>query len=152
MHILRVFFFFFFLDVRSCRYQLSQTSPLCHLGHLCLTDFLFGQSVNWCQWCLKVSHNIIPVNFSLFYVCYYLFYWASQVVLVVKNPPVNARDVRDSGSIPGSGRSPGGGHGNSLQCSYLENPMDWGAWWATVHGVTKSWTWLKWQYVQAHIG
>ena len=46
----------------------------------------------------------------------------------------------DPGSIPGSGRSPGGGNGNPLQCSCLENPMDGGAWWATVHGVTKSWT------------
>ena len=49
----------------------------------------------------------------------------------------------DSGSIPGSGRSPGEGHGNPLQCSCLENSMDRGAWWATVHGVTKSQTWLS---------
>ena len=46
-------------------------------------------------------------------------------------------------SVPGSGRSPGGGHGNSLQYSCLENPMDRGAWQAKVHGVTKSQTWLK---------
>ena len=64
--------------------------------------------------------------------------WASQVVLGVKNPPANAGDVRDVGSIPGLGRSPGGGHGNSLQYSGLENPMDRGAWWATVHRVTRS--------------
>ena len=51
------------------------------------------------------------------------FLWASQVALVVKNPPANAGDVRDRGLIPGSGRSPGGGHGNSLQCSCLENPQ-----------------------------
>ena len=50
--------------------------------------------------------------------------WASQVVLVVKNPPANAGDVRDLGLIPGSGRFPGGGHGNPLQHSCLENPMD----------------------------
>ena len=57
---------------------------------------------------------------------------------MVKNPPANARDVRDRGSIPGSGRSPGGRHGNPiLQCSCLENPMDRGAWWATVHGGCK---------------
>ena len=62
----------------------------------------------------------------------------SQVVLVVKNPLANARDIRDAGSIPGSGRSFGGGHGNPLQFSYLENPMDRGAWRATVHRVTKS--------------
>ena len=63
----------------------------------------------------------------------------SQVVLVVKNPPANAGDARDTGSIPGSGRSPGGGHGNPLQYSSLENPMDRGAWWATVQRVTQSW-------------
>ena len=56
---------------------------------------------------------------------------------MVKNLPANAGDV---GLIPGSGRSPGGGNGNLLQYSCLENPMDRGAWWATVHGVTKSWT------------
>ena len=55
----------------------------------------------------------------------------------------NAGDLRDAGSIPGSGRSPVGGHGNLLQYSCLENPMDRGAWWATVHGVAKSQTQLK---------
>ena len=58
----------------------------------------------------------------------------------VKSPPANAGDIKDAGSIPGSGRSPGDGNGNPLQYSCLENPMDRGAWWATVHGVTKSWT------------
>ena len=57
---------------------------------------------------------------------------------MVKNPPVNAGDIRDTGSVPGSGRSPGGGHGNPLQHSCLENPMDRGAWRAIVHRVTKS--------------
>ena len=56
---------------------------------------------------------------------------------MVKNPPANARDARDMGSIPGSGRSPGGENGNPFQYSCLENPMDRGAWWATVHGVTR---------------
>ena len=69
--------------------------------------------------------------------------WASQVVLVLKNPPAKAEDVRDLGSIPGLGRSPAGGHGNPLQYSCLENPMDRKAWWATVHIVTQSWTQLK---------
>ena len=68
---------------------------------------------------------------------------ASQVVLVVKNPPANIRDARDLASIPGWGRSPGGGNGNPLQYSCLGNPMDRGAWWATVHGVGKNWTWLS---------
>ena len=62
---------------------------------------------------------------------------------MVKNLPANAGDVRDAGLIPRSGRSPGGGHGNPLQCSCLENPMDRGAWQATVHRVTKSRTQLK---------
>ena len=68
---------------------------------------------------------------------------ASQVALVVKNVPANAGDIRDIGSIPGSGRSLGGGHGNPLQYSCLEDPMDRGAWWATVYRVTKSHTQLK---------
>ena len=62
---------------------------------------------------------------------------------VVKNLPANTGDIRDVGSIPGSGRSPGGGHGNPLQYSCLENAMDRGAWRATVHGVAKSWTQLS---------
>ena len=63
---------------------------------------------------------------------------ASQVALVVKNQPANAGDIGDPGLIPGSGRSPGGGHGNPLQYSCLENPRDTGAWRATVHRVAKS--------------
>ena len=62
---------------------------------------------------------------------------------MVKTPPVNAEDVRDMGSIPGPGRSPGGGLGNPLQYFCLENPMDRGAWRATDHKVRKSWTRLK---------
>ena len=54
------------------------------------------------------------------------------MVLVVKNPLANAGDIRDKVSMPGSGRSPGGGHSNPLQYSCLKNPMDRGAWWATV--------------------
>ena len=65
---------------------------------------------------------------------------ASHVVLVVKNQPTNAGDIRDVSSIPGLGRSPGGGHGNPLQYSCLENPMDRRAWWAMVLRVTKSQT------------
>ena len=62
---------------------------------------------------------------------------------MVKNPPANAGDIRDTGSIPGLGRSPRGGNGNPLQYSCLENSMDRGAWWATAHGVTKSQTRLR---------
>ena len=63
---------------------------------------------------------------------------ASQVALEVKNLPANAGDIRDSGLTPDSGRSPGGGHGNPLQDSCLENPMDREAWQTTVHGVAES--------------
>ena len=59
---------------------------------------------------------------------------------MVKNPPANAGDIRDVGSIPGLGRSSGGRHDNPLQYSCLENPMVRGAWKATVHEVVKSWT------------
>ena len=62
---------------------------------------------------------------------------------VAKNLSASARDVRDTGSIPGLGRSPGGGHGNTLQHSCLENPMDRGAWHATVHEAVQSQTLLK---------
>ena len=62
---------------------------------------------------------------------------------MVKNLPPDARDIREVGSIPGSGRSSGRTHGNSLQDSHLENPMDRGAWQATVHGVAKSQTQLS---------
>ena len=62
---------------------------------------------------------------------------------MVKNLPANAGDVRGVGSLSGSGRSPGGEHGNPLQYSYLENPMNRGAWWATVHRVAKSQIRLK---------
>ena len=72
-----------------------------------------------------------------------LYAGASQVVLVVKNLPANAGDITDTGSIPGSERSPGEGHGNPLQYSSLENPMDREVWWATVRGVTKNQTRLS---------
>ena len=65
------------------------------------------------------------------------------MVLVAKNPPADAGDIRDTGSISGSGRFPGGGHGNPPQYSCLGNPMNRGTWWAMVHGVAKSQTQLK---------
>ena len=87
------------------------------------------------------THKYIHICIYI-HICTYIFR-ASQVALLVENPPANARDVRDRGLIPGSGRSPGGGNGNPLQYSCLENPMDRGAWWAMVHSVTKSQTRLK---------
>ena len=67
----------------------------------------------------------------------------SQVALVVKNPPVNAGDLRDASLIPGLGRSPGKGDDNQFQCSCLENPMDRGALQAMVHQVARSRTQLN---------
>ena len=72
----------------------------------------------------------------------------SQVVLVVKNLPANAIDVRDVCSIPGSGRSPRGGHGNPLQYSCLENLMDRGAWWTGSTGSQRVWhDWSNWPHI-----
>ena len=65
---------------------------------------------------------------------------ASQVALMVKNPPLNVGNVRDTSSIPGLGRCFGGEHGNPLQYSCLENPMDRGTWWDTIHRITNSQT------------
>ena len=63
---------------------------------------------------------------------------SSQVAVVIKNPPANAGDIRDVGSIPGLGRTPKGGHGNPHQYPCLENLMDGGVWWTAVRGVAKS--------------
>ena len=62
---------------------------------------------------------------------------------MVKYPPASAGDAGDVGLIPGMERSPEGGNGNPLQYSCLGNPMGRGAWWATVHGIIKSWTQLS---------
>ena len=82
--------------------------------------------------------------------------WASQVGLVVKNLPANAGDVKDTGSIPELGRSPGGGNGSPLQLSCLKSPRDRGACQATVYGVTKSQTqltiWARTKVRQLHTG
>ena len=107
---------------------------------------LGGYSWTWISLCFKVKTiwetkltSRVIFNFQL----PVLFQGASQAALLVKNLPASAGDVRDASSIPGWGRSPGGGHGNPLQYSCLENSMCGGAHWATVHGVAKSQTWLK---------
>ena len=74
---------------------------------------------------------------------YWIVYRTSQVEPVVKNLPANSGDTREVGLSPGPGRPPRGGHGYPLQSSCLENPMDRGAWWATVHRVAKSQIQLK---------
>ena len=93
------------------------------------------------------------VQYTLFYVLYFEvaihMERASQLLLVVKNLPANSGDIRDVGSIPDSRWSPGGGHGNPLQYSCVENSMDRGAWRATVCRVTLSQTWLS-EHVCTH--
>ena len=78
---------------------------------------------------------------------FHLFLWRSNISLGVPRwlrGKESACSAGGAGSIPGSGRFPGGKHGNPRQYSWMENSMDRGAWWATVHGVAKSWTQLKW--------
>ena len=85
----------------------------------------------------RVGHNLVTKqqqHISLEKIIIILL----PVVLVVKNLPANAGDIRDMGSLPGWKRSPEGGHGTPLQYSCLENPMDRGAWWATVHSIAES--------------
>ena len=101
---------------------------------------LGGYSLTWISLCIKVETiwgtkltSSVIFNFQL----PVLFQGASQAALLVKNLPAKAGDVRDAGSIPGLERSSRGGRGNPLQYSCLENPMDRGAWWVTVHGVAK---------------
>ena len=79
--------------------------------------------------------------------------WASPVALLVKNPPSGKEqvDIRDTGLIPQSGRSPGGGHSNPLQYSCLEKPMDRGAWQTVAHRIVQSQTQLKYLSMHAHI-
>ena len=74
---------------------------------------------------------------------YWEHWWASQLLLVEKNTPANGGDIRDVGSIAGLGRFPEGGQGNPFRDSSLDNPMGRGAWGATAHNVTNSWTQLK---------
>ena len=109
------FFFFFFKGKQKV--TVVGLGNICYLGRVSLTLASFE---SW-----------------------YASQLASQVVLVIKNPPANAGIIRDVGLIPGLGRSPGGGHGNPLQ-DYLEKRMDRGAWQAMVHRVAKSRIQLKW--------
>ena len=79
-----------------------------------------------------------------------MYDWASQVALVIKDPPVNAGDIRDTGRIPGLGRPPEVGHGHPLQYSCLKNPVDRGTWWTTIYKVAKNQTGLKELSMYAH--
>ena len=134
----------------------KQVSVLClecvvqmvHLGLFRVLDLLQGKWLHHQRLFLlslfpKQPDSIVSVN-ALHMNSLLPVYWTYQMALVVKNLPANAGDIRDSSSIPGLGRSPGGGHGKSLQCSCPENPRHRGAWWAAVQRVAKSWAWLKW--------
>ena len=93
--------------------------------------------------CESALESLLVCSHSAFTICgllssqetCYRSFQQLFVVLVVKNSPANAGDLRDMNLIPGSGRSPGGGVATLPQYSCLENPMDWGAWWTTVHGL-----------------
>ena len=74
-----------------------------------------------------------------------------MVLVIKKNSHANAGNIRDPGLIPGLGRCPGEGNGNQLWYSHLESPIDRGAWWAILHGVTKSWTQLNEHSTAAHV-
>ena len=126
-------YIFFFLGAHGNKEQITKQHK---------QDWYVGPWFNLFQPCL---HSCLVVFSAVIRLC-----WTFQVVLVVKNLPANAGDIRDMGSIPRLGRPPGEGHGNPLQYSCLENPMDRGARWAMVHEVTKSQTRLKQQ--EAHIG
>ena len=96
---------------------------MCHFANVLLTEL----------------HAYVFLHVAIAHLFYYIsFIGVSHLALLVKNPPAKAGDIRDVGLIPGSGRSPGERHGNSLQYSCLETHMDRRAWWATVHEVTKS--------------
>ena len=116
------------------------------------TTRLYSQHLRhtWCDplklaldWLVNYSSHLQSISVVL------RMSWTSQVALVVKNPPANAGDMRDVNSTPGSERYPGGGYGNPLQYC-LKNPLERGAWWATVHRVSKSWTWPKWLSLHAY--
>ena len=83
------------------------------------------------------------------YLCIYKP-WAFQAALVVKTLPVKAGDTGDESLFPGSGRSPGGRNANPLQHIHLENSMDWGAWWATIHGGCKESDTTEWAHTHAN--
>ena len=104
--------------------------------------------------CLKIKNKNFKTHVSnktkQYFNPFKAYSWASQVALGVKNSPANAGDIRNTGSVPASGRPPGGGHSNPFQHSCLENPIDRAAWWATVHGVKKSRTQLKHARTQAY--
>ena len=119
--------------------------------HICCISCTGRQSLH--HWATGEAHVSVYTRILHLCVCFCtrvivyrhtIFICIAQVALTVKNPPANAGDLRDASSIPGLGRSSGEGNGNPLQYPCLENSMDRGAWWTTVHGFAKNWTRFKW--------
>ena len=106
---------------------------------VCLSIFL---SIH-CLPSTRLSIIYLSTQHIANYLAGFIHIRASQVMSVVKNLPASAGGVKDTGLILGWESSPGGGHGNPLQYSCLENSVDRGVWWATVYRVVNSWTWLK---------
>ena len=132
----------FFLSPTTRGCSLSTSSVPVHASSPALN---LRRQLRFLFFCQYLSPSYILYNLLTFvYICLPLeCYLGFPGGAVVKNLPASAGDSRDASSIPGSGSSPGVGNGNPLQYPCLENSMDRGAWGATVHGVTKSWTWLS---------
>ena len=96
------------------------------------------RSQTWLKWLSMHVHVCVYI-----YTQTHIYIYGFPCGSVIKNPPANAGDTGVEGLIPGSERSPGEGNGNPVQYSYLENPVDRGPWWATVHGVAKRQTQLS---------
>ena len=140
---------------QGCYVSLENWSPLLSLSHteeIILRESDSGKiEINSLGLRVLLTSSAVPgtlcsgevlLNFKIYKISLNtnynsVYHRASQVALVVKNLPATPGDIRYAGLLPGSGRSPGEGNGNSLQYACLENPMDRGAWQATVHGVTR---------------
>ena len=128
-----------------------------HFSLLSLPFFLYSHGSTWIlQWCIFLHIYFVPGSVLRTCVpCWILWItipisWASHVVLLVKNPPANAGDTREAVSILGLGRSLGGGNGNPVQYSCLENRMDRGTWWVySPWGLTESDTTSNWACTHA---
>ena len=123
--------------IPTCGYKYTRVHTYTYIfSSSCFSFSGLLQNTEYSSLCYTVG----PCLLYMLYIVIQRSAAASQVALVVNNPPANAGDIRDLNLIPGLGRSLRGGHGNPLQHSCLENPLDRGAWWATVHRVAKSWT------------
>ena len=122
--------------------QKKETFENCRLSQPCISMIhqnIYPISFLWLCF-IKHSNGIHTCTHTHTHTHTHSHIWSSQVVLVIKNLPANSGDAADTDSIFWSGRSSGDRNGYLLQSSCQENPMDRGAWRATVHGVAKSWT------------